>query len=402
MILPIRIIPESESEQILYNEDDSEDWSSFFSGWIMELLSDKNSAEQMLMNKAAGTRTPVNGSIELLPLCNMNCDFCYVRLARDEMERVGRMHTADEWLSIGQQMKDAGTLFLLLTGGEPLLYPDFKKLYLGLRQMGMIITLNTNGTLMDEAWVSFFSEYKPRRINITLYGSDDGAYENLCHYRGGFDKVIRGIRLLRQADVDVRIGASVGRKNVKDVRKIIGIAKELDCAYNVDTYMMPASRERCKAFDENSRLDPEDAARVGFEIIQSQNNPAVFQSYARSIVHAIDSFDAAKPYSRHMSCLAGSCSFALNWLGYMRPCVVLNQPQYNVFEEGFLNSWQKMSQETGKLLVSKKCSLCPRRILCKTCVAAGLYEEGAFDKAPSYLCRYSEEMERLYRKEADQ
>lgn len=62
----------------------------------MELLSDKNNAERMLINKATVTRTPVNGSIELLPLCNMNCDFCYVRLARSEMERVGHMHTADE------------------------------------------------------------------------------------------------------------------------------------------------------------------------------------------------------------------------------------------------------------------------------------------------------------------
>ena len=368
----------------------------------MELLSDKNSAERMLINKAAVTRTPVNGSIELLPLCNMNCDFCYVRLARSEMERVGHMHTADEWYSIGQQMKDAGTLFLLLTGGEPLLYPDFKKLYLRLRQLGIIITLNTNGTLMIESWVSFFSAYKPRRINITLYGSDDGTYENLCHYKGGFDKVIHGIKLLRRAGIDVRIGASIGRKNVHDVKKIIEIAKDLDCAYNVDTYIIPASRERCTAFDEYSRLDPESAAGVKFEIIKGENDPAVFQSYARNIVHAIDSFDASKPYSQHMSCLAGSCSFALNWLGYMQPCVVLNQPQYNVFEDGFLNSWQKISQETGKLLVSKKCSVCSRRILCKTCVAAGLYEANAFDKVPSYLCRYSEEMERLYRKEANQ
>ena len=65
------------------------------------------------------------------------------------MEAKGRLRTADEWLEIGRQMKDAGVLFLLLTGGEPFLYPDFRRLYLELRKMWMIITINTNGTLIN-------------------------------------------------------------------------------------------------------------------------------------------------------------------------------------------------------------------------------------------------------------
>ena len=69
-------------------------------------------------------------------------------------------------------MQKAGTVFLLLTGGEPLLFPDFKTLYRRLRNLGMILTINTNGTLLDEAWADFFATYPPRRINITLYGAD--------------------------------------------------------------------------------------------------------------------------------------------------------------------------------------------------------------------------------------
>ena len=131
----------------------------------MEPLQDATTVEHMLLTQAKQTRTPANGSIELLPLCNMNCDMCYVRLSREEMERQGRLRTADEWLEIGRQMKDAGVLFLLLTGGEPFLYPDFKRLYLGLRQMGMILTINTNGTLIDEDLAEFFGKYKPQLVH---------------------------------------------------------------------------------------------------------------------------------------------------------------------------------------------------------------------------------------------
>lgn len=133
----------------------------------MELIEGATTVERMILARAKRTYTPANGSIELLPLCNMNCDMCYVRLSREEMERQGRLRTAEEWLEIGRQMKDAGVLFLLLTGGEPFLYPEFRRLYLGLRELGMIITINTNGTLIDEELAEFFGKNKPRRVNIT-------------------------------------------------------------------------------------------------------------------------------------------------------------------------------------------------------------------------------------------
>ena len=135
----------------------------------------------------------------------MNCDMCYVRLSKEEMEKLGRLRTADEWLTLAKQMQEAGTLFILLTGGEPLLYPEFKKVYMGLRKMGMILTVNTNGTLINEKWADFFGKEKPRRINITLYGADERAYEELCHYPGGFERTMRGIRLLKERGVDVKI-----------------------------------------------------------------------------------------------------------------------------------------------------------------------------------------------------
>ena len=51
----------------------------------MELLNDASTREQLLIKKAKQQQIPITGSIELLPLCNMNCDMCYVRLSREEM-----------------------------------------------------------------------------------------------------------------------------------------------------------------------------------------------------------------------------------------------------------------------------------------------------------------------------
>ena len=76
-----------------------------------------NTGEKRLFQICAEKRIPVNGSIEVSPLCNMNCDMCFVRLSREEMEAKGRLRTAAEWLSIADQMRKAGVLAVMFCLG---------------------------------------------------------------------------------------------------------------------------------------------------------------------------------------------------------------------------------------------------------------------------------------------
>lgn len=89
---------------------------------------------------------------------------CYVRMSREEMEQVGRLCTIEEWTKVAEDMMKAGTLFVLLTGGEPLLYPNFRELYQKLRELGKIVTINTNGTLIDEEWADFLRRINPEEL----------------------------------------------------------------------------------------------------------------------------------------------------------------------------------------------------------------------------------------------
>ncbi|MFR4670868.1 MAG: radical SAM protein [Intestinibacter bartlettii] len=103
-----------------------------------------------LSDKAVKNKIPLSGTFELSPICNMDCKMCYVKMTKSEVDKVGRLRTVEEWISIAEEAKDAGMLFLLITGGEPLLYKGFKELYLKLVKMGLIISINTNATLIDE------------------------------------------------------------------------------------------------------------------------------------------------------------------------------------------------------------------------------------------------------------
>ncbi|MCF2667977.1 radical SAM protein [Faecalicatena contorta] len=366
----------------------------------MDFTEDTSTPEKAMVEQARQLKIPITGVMELLPLCNMDCEMCYIHLTKSEMESQGRLRTVEEWLSLGQQMVKSGTLFLLLTGGEPLLFPGFQELYLGLKQMGMILTLNTNGTLIDEEWASFFGKYKPRRINITLYGADEEDYRRLCHYSDGFSKTVRAIRLLQERQVDVKVSISVTKENLNHLEKMFDIGTELGVPVHIDPYMMPGTRERNRPFSQQSRILPEEAAQASLQTLKLQFPEDIFRQYIFQSIERVDDPDFPRG-DRHLSCLAGNCSFLINWQGEMRPCVMMPEPSIPVFDTGFASAWATLSTQIQNICINEKCTRCRFQPLCKICAAASLLETGTYNGVPDYLCRYAKESYRLLLKERD-
>lgn len=363
----------------------------------MDEMRDATTLEKQMMARAAALGRPINGSLELTPLCTMDCGMCYVRLSREEMERKGRLRTAEEYIALTQEMARAGVLFLLLTGGEPLLFPDFQKLYTALKGMGFVLTVNTNGTLIDESWADFFARHKPRRVNITLYGSSEETYEKLCRCPGGYEKAVKAVRLLKERGVDVKINGSATRLNRQDMAEIYRIGRELDVPVHTDCYMIPALHERGLPQDRQTRLDPESAARAEVEALRAELGPEGLREYAGLIAAEIE--NEKKEYGTGIFCLAGNCSFTVNWQGELRPCVSLSEPSAPVFERGFEAAWQEIREKAKGLHMNEKCGGCPLRPLCKVCPAAARLETGACDGVPEYLCRNAQELYRLLKRE---
>lgn len=350
------------------------------------------SLERRLVERANAHKVPIGGTLELLPLCNMDCEMCYVRLNPGEMEKQGRLRSAKEWLELGEQMQKAGVLFLTLTGGEPLLYTDFRPVYEGLLRMGMIVTINTNGTLITEEWTRYFAAHPPRRINITLYGSNAEVYDSLCHYRDGYEKALSGIRLLKNAGIAVKVNGSLVRTNSQDQERIPAIARELEAAVHVDTYMLPAVRERERDFCREVRLSPEEAAKARVQLKKAELESEAFDRYVREILDTVAATEPGKEEPYQVFCRAGLSSFAVNWQGMLQPCIMLDRCQIPVFEVGFEEAFRQAAAYMQQLYLSSKCSVCKLRKVCETCGACALYETGSYEGVPEYMCAYIQKM----------
>ena len=200
---------------------------------------------EYLFRKATKERIPLGGTFELTPVCNMDCRMCYVKMSRQQQEAIRPLIKAEEWLKLAEEAKEQGLLYLLLTGGEPFGRRDFREILSGLHKMGLILTVNSNGTLIDEETVEWLVRTPPVRINITLYGASDETYERLCRNPKGFTQVTKAIRLLKDAGITVKLNCSLTPYNADDLEEIMAFARREELVIQATAYMFSADTERC-------------------------------------------------------------------------------------------------------------------------------------------------------------
>ncbi|MBO5867513.1 MAG: radical SAM protein, partial [Oscillospiraceae bacterium] len=290
-------------------------------------------ATEYLYRKATAAGVPLSGTFELTPVCNMDCKMCYVRLSKQEQEARGALGTVEQWLELAKKASNSGMLYLLLTGGEPFLYPGFRRLLEGLHAMGLLISINSNGTLIDAATVEWLKTCPPMRINITLYGASNETYSRLCGDAQGFTKVTNAIHLLKEAGIGVKLNCSLTPLNAEDLPKIAAFAEQNQLPLQVATYMFPPTRKDGSMVGKNMRFSPEDAAyymaysdylTLGRERFLAQNAP----------VPSDPEDPCGQPDG--VRCRAGKCSFWVTWQGNMLPCGMFpGDGGTNVFTEAF-------------------------------------------------------------------
>ena len=342
-----------------------------------------------LHTKALRSHIPLSGTFEVSPICNMNCEMCYVKLTKEEQEAIAPLRSKDEWLQIAREAKRQGMLFLLLTGGEPFLYGDFKNLYIELQEMGFMISINSNATMIDKSTIAWLREYPPYRMNITIYGASDMTYDLVCSNPRGFTQLTQALDLLRDEGISVKLNCSVLPQNKHDLTNILDFAESRDLTIQVATYMFPSIRKCNSAIGVNNRLQPLEAAHLDLVAIVRQRGQEYFSQY----LDFLEKGENILPESQGdcvgegVRCRGGKTAFWITWDGRMLPCGMINCPVTFPFKEGFDLAWSQLVEFTGSIRLSGSCAACGHKDLCRSCAAMAYTEAGAFDAVPEYRCQ---------------
>lgn len=339
-----------------------------------------------LIHWAGMARAPISGTFELSPMCNFSCRICYVRRTASEVAALGGLQPASRWLSWAREAREAGMLWLLLTGGEPFLYPDFLSLYEELASMGFLISINSNGALIDERAVRVLKRAVPKRINITLYGASEESYARLCGDPSGFQRVMENICRLRENGIPYKFNCSLGRENCHELPQMIAIAQEHHVPIDVASYMFPPSRRGVKSPTEDFRLSAEQAGFYAAEAMRLQLPKDELRIYAERMQN-VETPPETMGETREMACRAGRCSFWVNWQGELSACGMLDQPTVSLLQTPFSEAWAQIVAETNQTRCLAGCGGCPNYELCHPCIAAAYCETGDVNARPEYKCK---------------
>lgn len=350
-----------------------------------------------LHSKGAKLKLPISGTFELTARCNFNCPMCYVHMNQNEIHATQRRElTTEEWIKLAKDAKDRGMFFALLTGGEPFLRRDFFEIYSAMKSMGLMISINTNGSLLQGDIRRQLLENPPFRVNLSLYGGCAQTYRNMCG-QDVFEQVTENIRALKTAGVDVRLNLSITPYNRQDLEKIFKISQELGVHVKGTGYMYPPARRNGDRSGCENRMSPEEAASssLEWELLRCGREEFVQRAEKAKNLMKFETDRCAVEPDSGIACRAGSSGFWITWDGRMLPCGMMPRPEAFPLEIGFDAAWNQILMKTKEIRMPAECAACEKKSVCGVCAAMCIAETGRFDRVPTYMCRMTDETIRL-------
>ena len=338
--------------------------------------------------KGSALGLPIAGNFELTARCNFNCPMCYVHMTPEQLRNDPRRElTGSHWLDIARQARDQGMVFALLTGGEPLVREDFFEIYEGMKKLGLLISINTNGSLLSGEILDRFLADPPARFNISLYGGSNKTYSRMCG-NPAYDRVVSAIGALRSAGADVSLNLSITPGNRGDLEQIYRKAVELDVNVKAASYMYPSVRVNGGKSGCCHRLSPEEAAEAAVQWDLLRFDEETFAQRAENMVRLVctEPEGCSNEQGEGIGCRAGSTAFWLTWDGKMRPCGMMTGPETEPLVSGFEAAWKALREKTARIRLPDRCGSCGHRSVCGVCAAVCQSETGSFESVPEYVC----------------
>ena len=326
-----------------------------------------------IKRKLRQQRVPIAGAIEVTARCNLRCVHCY--MGHDGP--ADGMSTA-QVMGLIDQIVAAGCLWLTITGGEPLVRQDLPDIYLYAKQKGLLITLFTNGTLITPRFADLLAEWPPLAVEISLYGMTAATYERVTGVAGSYERCIRGIELLRQRDIPLKLKTTAMTLNRHELEKMQRYAESLDTHFRFDVAIRPllnGDTSPCKL-----RLPVEEVIRLD---LADEDRAAELYEMGRTRL-------GKPPSSKLYACGAGLTSFYIDAQGRLQICTLARHPGYDLLGGNFEEGWRRALPALRSIEIQRAdlpCLACDYAIFCGRCPAWAELENGDPETVVEYACR---------------
>jgi radical SAM protein with 4Fe4S-binding SPASM domain len=300
---------------------------------------------------------------------------------------------------MARQVAEAGTLGLLVTGGEPMIRPDFCEIWEGIYRHGFITTLYTNATLVTDKVMETLTKYPPHRIGVTIYGASPETYKKVCGNANAFEQALTGIRRLRKLPSKMEYRMAVIKDNYDDLDAVEELLqKEFgpNAALTTTRIVTKAVRGGC-ADVEACRLPAEKNCKLSFDRAVKKIKRVLGDRFDEGYISI--SYDRPCQESGErktlslFGCSAGMKTYTVSWDGFLLGCQIMEAFAREIHGD-FLKAWELFPYGVRLPEIGEKCKQCSVAEHCSLCPAFRYAETGTFTEAPPYICADAMEFSR--------
>ena len=325
-------------------------------------------------------RRLMTATIELTRRCNLNCIHCHNRLSVHECGR--KVLSTKQVCDILGQMRKAGVMSLIFTGGEPLLRRDFKEIYRFAKKNNFAVNVNTNATLLTKDMVRFLKNNPPMSLNISCYGVTPGTYESVTRVPGSFSKFQGALSLLKGSGVRVIFKFITMKNNFREAARAEVLAQRMGMRYGC-FYLLGLRVDR----------DQSKNALIKRQRLNVTETVELFEGMGEDLRKFFFSFPGCGPVE---GCGAASLACTVDPQGWLTPCTYLSAPRVSLITTRFDKAWDLLALRESP--VKKKqaaCKNCRHTTYCRWCPGASYVETGSTEERIPYYCDLMEGLSRV-------
>jgi MoaA/NifB/PqqE/SkfB family radical SAM enzyme len=341
-------------------------------------------AVDRLTHLAGSERVPLYAMLELTWRCNFRCVHCFQEGQRESHDEL----TTAEWMRVMDELAELGCVFLVLTGGEALTRGDFADLHRHAVGRGFMVTVFTNGSLVDEPLLEVWSRVPPRKVEVTLYGMSAETYRAVTGRREGYERARWAVEQLVALGVRVELKAPAIRPLLADLHDMAEFAAAQGLSFRIDSGIFPR-------LDGNRaplayRLSPEEA-------VELDSSCPDFAAALDTCFARVSDFG-----NRVYRCGAGSYGVGVGPSGQFVPCQISPAASASWRELGTQRAWHALSPEAARTHAPQAgdCGDCAVRQGCSRCAGKSWMETGSIAQPVPHHCELTELRRRRWKESA--
>jgi MoaA/NifB/PqqE/SkfB family radical SAM enzyme len=278
-----------------------------------------------LIRVASRAHIPIGVLFEITHRCNLGCEHCYLTEGPVGRPRPTRPELSlEEIRPILDQLAEAGTMFLTLSGGEVFIRRDFLPIVAHARSRGLSVTVFTTGTLLTPETATRLADLHPLSVEVSIYSAQPEVHDRVTRIPGSHARSLRALRLLKERDVIIVIKSPLMSLNSEEYYGIVALAEELGAGYGFDPMLVP--RRDGNMAPVHLSLDQE-------RLYQIFADPVLAKELSQPI--------KCLPLPGEEICATGRRHCLISPYGDLFPCMVFPVPAGNLREKSFHEIWNR-------------------------------------------------------------